>query len=62
MKRLGSPSGRLLIHVLGGPALVAPLLQPPAEVPTVHAWACGRQEIHQDRLEQLAKLQKGRRP
>jgi len=62
MKRLGTPSGRLLIHLLGGPALGAPLLHPPVELPTAYAWANGRQAIPHDRLEQLAKLQKGRRP
>ena len=62
MKRLGTHSGRLLIHILGGPARVAPLLHPPVELPTAYAWANGRQPIPQERVEQLAKLQSGRRP
>lgn len=62
MKRIGTPSGRLLIHLLGGPALVAPLLHPPVELPTAYAWANGRWPIPHERLEQLAMLQKGRSP
>ena len=54
-------SGRLLIHVLGGPAIVAGLLHPPVEKQTAFAWAKGDKDIPQARIEQLAALQKARR-
>lgn len=47
----------LLIHALGGPRVVAPLLDPPVEPCVVSQWANGRKSIPSERLQQLRSLQ-----
>lgn len=54
-------AGRLLIHILGGPALVAGLFHPPVEKATTWAWAKGKQPIPQSRLDELIALQEARK-
>lgn len=50
----------LLIHTLGGPRAVGPLLDPPVEVCVVYRWANGRKTIPSERLEQLRNLQRNK--
>lgn len=47
----------LLIHSLGGPRVVAPLLDPPVEPCVVYRWASGRKSIPSERIQQLRSLQ-----
>jgi len=48
----------LLIHSLGGPRAVGPLLDPPVETCVVYRWASGHKHIPSDRLNQLRNLQR----